>query len=128
MRGTTKWFDTKKGYGFLTDSEGNDIFVHYSSINIDGHKQLSEGDIVEFEVGQGTTDREQAVNVHPILTRNMVNKALRKEDLHLKTTKDALGNKAYMVVDANNVIQAGENGMSLVQSASYAGIDTEGLE
>lgn len=128
MRGTTKWFDTKKGYGFLTDSKGKDYFVHYSSINVGGHKQLSKGDIVEFEIGQGTTGREQAVNVQPILTENMVRNALKKENLQLKTTKDAFGDRAYMVVDANNVIQVGEHGLSLINIAAFAGFDIEGLE
>lgn len=128
MRGTTKWFDTRKGYGFLTDSKGKDYFVHYSSINVGGHKQLSEGDIVEYEIGQGTTGREQAVNVQPIITENMVRNALKKENLQLKTIKDAFGDRAYMVVDANNVIQVGEHGLSLINIAAFAGFDIEGLE
>lgn len=62
-KGKVKWFNNKKGYGFITDSEGKDVFVHYSAIMCDGFKSLNEEDIVEFEIGEGTTGREQAINV-----------------------------------------------------------------
>ena len=58
----------------------------------------------------------------------MVENELKKEKLYLQTMKGAMGNKAYMVVDANNVIQAGENGISLIEVATYAGFDVTGLE
>lgn len=128
MRGTVKWFNYQKGYGFLTDSQGKDVFVHYFDIQIDGFKSLDEGDIVDFEIGIGRTGKEQAVNVTPIITRKIVEHELSKEKLLLEPIKDAMRGKAYMVVDANNVIQAGENGMSLIEVAAYAGIDTEGLK
>ncbi len=51
--GTVKWFDEKKGYGFITRDEGGDVFVHYSEIQGDGFKTLQEGDRVEFEVTEG---------------------------------------------------------------------------
>ena len=53
--GTVKWFDTKKGYGFVADSESTDTdyFVHFSEIQIDGFKTLTEGQKVEFEIGEG---------------------------------------------------------------------------
>ena len=54
MKGTVKWFDAKKGYGFITKEDGEDIFVHYSAIQIDGFKTLKEGDKVEFEVQNGS--------------------------------------------------------------------------
>ena len=51
FKGTVKWFDKKKGFGFITsDNGGSDLFVHYSSINSKGFKVLNEGDRVEFEV------------------------------------------------------------------------------
>ena len=50
MKGTVKWFNPEKGYGFLIDGEsGKDVFVHYSSIKADGFKTLNTGDVVEFE-------------------------------------------------------------------------------
>ena len=49
-RGTVKWFSDKKGYGFIEQEDGQDIFVHYSSIDTPGFKSLSEGDRVSFEV------------------------------------------------------------------------------
>ena len=48
--GTVKWFSEKKGYGFISQDDGNDIFVHYSSITMPGFKKLGEGDRVSFEV------------------------------------------------------------------------------
>lgn len=63
MKGTVKFFDSRKRWGFITGDDGKDYFVHCSSILKKGHKQLSENDIVEFEIGNGTTGKEQAVNV-----------------------------------------------------------------
>lgn len=63
MKGTVKFFDGVKGWGFITDEEGNDVFVHYSSIQMEGRKSLNQDDIVEFEIGEGKDDRTQAVNV-----------------------------------------------------------------
>lgn len=51
--GTVKWFDTKKGFGFLVNSEGKDVFVHYTSINGDGFRSLKDGEQVEYEQEQG---------------------------------------------------------------------------
>jgi CspA family cold shock protein len=51
--GTVKWFDEKKGFGFISSAEGPDIFVHYTNIAGDGYKTLAEGDAVEFEVVKG---------------------------------------------------------------------------
>jgi CspA family cold shock protein len=65
-RGTVKWFDSSKGFGFITrDSGGKDVFVHFSAILTDGYKSLNEGQSVEFEVTQGPKG-PQAVNVRPL--------------------------------------------------------------
>lgn len=64
--GKVKWFNDAKGYGFITDEVGSDVFVYYSSIQIEGRKSLNQNDIVEFEIGEGTTGRTQAVNVKRI--------------------------------------------------------------
>ena len=61
-KGVVKWFNEKKGYGFLSQEDGDDVFVHYTSIRGDGFKTLKEGDAVEFEVQEGPKG-PQAVNV-----------------------------------------------------------------
>jgi len=62
MTGTVKWFDAGKGYGFISSSDGKDIFVHFSAIQSDGYKSLAEGDQVEFNVTDGNRG-QQAANV-----------------------------------------------------------------
>lgn len=62
MKGTVKWFNNQKGYGFISDAEGQDIFVHYSGLNMEGFKSLNEGEEVEFEVTEGAKG-PQATNV-----------------------------------------------------------------
>ncbi|MFA5867566.1 MAG: cold shock domain-containing protein [Actinomycetota bacterium] len=60
--GTVKWFDNKKGYGFLAREGGEDVFVHYTAIGGDGYKSLTEGQAVEFEIVDGDKGK-QAANV-----------------------------------------------------------------
>ena len=62
MKGTVKWFNAKKGFVFISDEEGNDVFVHFSALQMDGFKVLDEGDEVEFEVIDGEKG-PQAANV-----------------------------------------------------------------
>ena len=62
VKGTVKWFNDKKGYGFIAPEEGNDVFVHHSDIEGEGFKTLSEGDQVEFEITQDPKG-ERAANV-----------------------------------------------------------------
>ncbi len=52
-KGTVKWFNDSKGFGFISQENGDDVFVHHTAIQSDGFKSLSEGDQVEFEVEQG---------------------------------------------------------------------------
>ncbi|MFI5295441.1 MAG: cold-shock protein [Thermodesulfovibrionales bacterium] len=63
--GTIKWFNEKKGYGFIQQDNGQDIFVHYSSIEGDGFKTLAEGQRVKFEIEEGAKG-PKAVNVAKI--------------------------------------------------------------
>ena len=53
MKGTVKWFNNQKGYGFISDEQGKDVFVHYSGPDMEGFKTLEEGQEVEFEVVDG---------------------------------------------------------------------------
>ena len=53
VTGKVKWFNNTKGYGFIGQEGGADVFVHYSAIQTDGYKSLQEGDLVEFEIIQG---------------------------------------------------------------------------
>ena len=60
--GTVKWFNDSKGYGFITSSDGNDVFVHFTAIKMDGFKSLKEGDQVQFDIVEGPKG-PQASNV-----------------------------------------------------------------
>ena len=64
-RGIVKWFNDKKGYGFIQNDEGGDVFVHHSEIKMSGFKTLSEGDRVDFDIEQGRKG-PAAVNVSKI--------------------------------------------------------------
>lgn len=61
-KGTVKWFNEKKGFGFITGEDGKDVFVHHTGISGEGFKTLREGDAVEYEVTQGAKGA-QASNV-----------------------------------------------------------------
>jgi CspA family cold shock protein len=63
--GTVKWFNAEKGYGFIEREDGDDLFVHYSAIQISGYRTLEEGQRVEFDIGPGKKG-EEAHNVRPI--------------------------------------------------------------
>ena len=62
MKGTVKWFNDSKGYGFIEQAEGNDLFVHFSAILSEGFRTLQEGEEVEFELGE-SDGGSQAYNV-----------------------------------------------------------------
>lgn len=61
-KGTVKWFNAEKGYGFITGEDGADVFVHFSGINSDGFKSLEDGQAVTYDLTQGNRGM-QAVNV-----------------------------------------------------------------
>ncbi len=63
--GTVKWFNAEKGYGFISQTDGADVFVHFSAIDMTGYKNLEEGQQVEFEVQQGPKGL-QAASVRPV--------------------------------------------------------------
>ena len=65
--GTVKWFDDSKGFGFITpDGGGADLFAHFSSINMQGFKTLTEGQKVSFEVTMGNKGKQQASNIQSV--------------------------------------------------------------
>ncbi len=62
MKGTVKWFNSQKGYGFISREDGGDVFVHYSGLNMEGYRTLDEGQAVEFDILDGPKG-QQAANV-----------------------------------------------------------------
>jgi CspA family cold shock protein len=64
-QGTVKWFNSEKGFGFIAEDNGSDVFVHYSQIDAAGFRSLDEGQRVEFEIGQGNKG-PQATGVRPV--------------------------------------------------------------
>ena len=64
-KGTVKWFNNQKGYGFITAEDGKDVFVHFSGLNMEGFKTLEEGAAVEFDITDGAKG-PQAVNVEVV--------------------------------------------------------------
>ncbi len=64
-KGTVKWFNNQKGYGFITAEDGKDVFVHFSGLNMEGFKTLEEGASVEFDITDGAKP-PQAVNVEVV--------------------------------------------------------------
>lgn len=65
LRGTVKWFSDDKGFGFISRDDGDDVFVHFSSIAGEGYRSLSEGQVVEFDITDGPKG-PQASNVKPV--------------------------------------------------------------
>ncbi|MGL4534773.1 MAG: cold-shock protein [Fusobacteriaceae bacterium] len=65
MKGTVKWFNEEKGFGFITAEDGKDVFAHFSAIEKDGFKKLTEGESVEFDVTEGPKG-PQATNIKSI--------------------------------------------------------------
>lgn len=120
MRGTTKWFDKQKGYGFITGDDGAEYFAHQTQIKMDGFRTLDAGDVVEFDV-RSEEKGLAAVDVLPVLTLGMIKQKAAKEHLHLEEAQtDGYGRRTgWMLVDGNNFIVAGEQGMSLTELNDY---------
>jgi len=77
-KGTVKWFNGAKGFGFISRQGGEDVFVHFREIVGDGYKTLNEGDTVEFEVTQGPKG-PAAKNVSVVLSRDQTNEEPRSQ-------------------------------------------------
>lgn len=125
MRGTVKFFDARKGWGFVTTDSGEDYFVYHKGIVMEGFRKLDSGDIVDFEIVADDRGKTQAVNVRPVITRKMVEDALKEENLYLGINIDSNGVETFAVMDENNVLQTSEQGMTLLEVAAYVGINVE---
>ena len=124
MNGTVKWFDKKRGFGFISGDNGKDYYVHHSHIYMrDAYKVLDTDDIVSFDVATDDKGREQAINVNPLVTRKWIKRALERDKLYVIEINKGSCNEGYAVVDQNNVIQTGNNGMSFRDLAKYAGFN-----
>ena len=88
---------------------------------MDGFRHLDENDIVDFEITTGKNGREQAANVKPVLTMQMIKDALREENLYVETFKDTYDVTLYRVFDANHVIQTSEQGLAFLELAAFTG-------
>ncbi len=115
MQGTVKSFG--KSYGFIYGENDKEYFVHYSNLKT-GYKRLYSGEYVEF-IPEENDKGLIAVNVVPVLTLKMMRDKARKENLYLKPRKDMFGITNWLVVDQNDIIQAGEQGMSLRELNEY---------
>lgn len=121
MQGTVKWFNAQKGYGFIADSEGKEIFVHYSQIQMDGFRTLNADDIVSFEISEpDENSRIHAIDVQPVLTLSMVIRELKKDKLHIMRNKENKNVHEWYVVDKPDHPVV-EKAMDLIQLAEYAG-------
>ncbi|GAK01715.1 MULTISPECIES: cold shock domain-containing protein [Geomicrobium] len=65
MKGTVKWFNAEKGFGFIEREDGDDVFVHFSAIQVEGFKTLEDGETVEFEIVEGDRGPQAANVVRP---------------------------------------------------------------
>lgn len=121
MRGTVKWFNNKKGYGFITGEDGKDYFFHYSQIRMEGHKALVDGDMVYFEISElDKNNRIQALNVESVLTLAMVTDELSKEGLHPMRIRDDKGAHGWYIVNELEIPVADKK-LDLMELAAYAG-------
>jgi len=66
LKGTVKWFDPRKGFGFIEREDGKDIFCHFSDINVDGFKTLKDGQEVNYELESDESKGDRAKNVTPV--------------------------------------------------------------
>ena len=122
MNGNVLRFDNQRGWGFIRGSDNKDYFVHYSNIDNDGKRNLSEDDIVSFEIGNETNGREQALHVKPLLTYKAVKKSLKNAGNHIKTIKDQHGKRKFVVFNSDHIMQTNECGISFEELVAYAGL------
>lgn len=122
MQGEVKFFDKKKGWGYIKADDGKEYFFHYSQIQMEGHKSLDNDDIVSFEVSKDESNRIHAINVQPVLTLAMVLRELKKDKLHVMRVRDDKGIHGWYVVDKSEKPVV-DREMDLVELAEYAGFE-----
>lgn len=114
MKGTIKWFSNSKGYGVITRDDGVDYFIHHSNIVKNGFKTLHDGDIVSFEASRIDGTRIQAVNVKPILTKEMIENVLKENNLYLQTIRDiytTMNIYGHLDMEHKRILGNGLNGL-----------------
>lgn len=116
MKGTVKWFNTQKGYGFIVGEDGAEYFAHQTQIKMDGFRTLDAGDVVEFDI-RSEEKGLAAVYIVPVLTFQMMKDKAAKEHVYLKEA--GVGTHGWCITDRNNFILAGEHGMSLEELNEY---------
>lgn len=124
MQGTVKFFDKKKGWGYIKADDGEEYFFHYSQIQMEGHKSLDSGDIVSFEVSEDENNRIHAINVQPVLTLAMVLHELKKDKLHIMRIRDDKGFHRWYVVDKSEKPVVDKE-MDLIELAEFAGFEVQ---
>jgi len=122
MQGEVKFFDKKKGWGYIKVDDGEEYFFHYSQIQMEGNKSLDNDDIVSFEVSKDESNRIHAINVQPVLTLAMVVHELKKNKLHVMRVRDDKGIHGWYVVDRSEKPVINKE-MDLVELAEYAGFE-----
>lgn len=107
MKGTVKFFDGVKGWGYITDENKNDVFANYSNIIMDGRKSLNKNDIVEFEIGEGKDGRTQAINVKVLYsyckTKVDLDEKLKRGCVVFKVEFNEAGNIEDLTSYANDI-------------------------
>lgn len=123
MQGTIKFFQKSRGWGYVKADDGQEYFVHYSQIKMDGFRTLNAGDIVSFEVSEpDENSRIHAIDVQPVLTISMVVRELKKDKLHVVRMRNDEGVQGWYVVDQSNRPVA-EKAMNLIELAEFAGFE-----
>lgn len=123
MQGTIKFFQKSRGWGYIKADDGQEYFVHYSQIQMDGFRTLNVGDIVSFEVSDpDENSRIHAIDVQPVLTLSMVIRELKKDKLHIIRNEENKKVHEWYVVDQSDRPVA-DKAMDLMELAEFAGFE-----